>query len=159
MEEWFFIVNKQNNYIASAFSSTSKTQQHLDHSEPNSAASTFYFNTTGTPTFYGKGGSIGIEEPSELTDKEIIKKINKVVDEKFWFLEQTTSRYYLSGFRLPDNVKNNNLENNFDEKNNHEIKLLPRSLSSIHSYLVVKLRPVKLERKRRLKENVGLKKT
>ncbi|RHZ60936.1 hypothetical protein Glove_350g16 [Diversispora epigaea] len=141
-----------------------------DQSEPSSATSTFYFNTTGTPTFCGKGGGIGIKKLGEFTDREITKKINKVVDEKFWFLEQTMSRHYLSGFRLrrydsdlrklkhksgyyedddeynaANNVKNNNLENNLEKKNNNEIK-------PSHSCPVIKLKPVNPEGKRKLKQ-------
>ncbi|CAG8527391.1 2954_t:CDS:2, partial [Diversispora eburnea] len=71
----------------------------MPYLEPNSATSIFYFNTIGTPTFYGNCGVIGIGKFNEHTDKEITKKINKIVDKKLWFLEQIMSRHYISGFR------------------------------------------------------------
>ncbi|CAG8527452.1 2957_t:CDS:2 [Diversispora eburnea] len=125
-------------------------QQHSHHLEPDSATSTFY-RKSATPITFENIDSMG-----ELTDKEITKKINKIVDEKLWFLEQTISRHYLSGFRLrrfdsdlrklkhkngfcdddvKRNIKNDNLKNNSEDENKHqhnyddEIKPSKRRLS------------------------------
>ncbi|CAG8527476.1 2958_t:CDS:2 [Diversispora eburnea] len=94
---------------------------------------------------------------NELTDKEITKKINKIVDEKLWFLEQTISRHYLSGFRLrrynSDLKKLKHKNGHYDEYNVNydEIQPSPRrySSSSHNSYPVVQLKQVDLGRKRK----------
>lgn len=58
-------------------------QQHQHHLEPDHNISDM---------IYGKGSD-------ELADKEVVKKIIKMVDEKLLLFEQTISRHYLSGFR------------------------------------------------------------
>ncbi|RHZ60983.1 hypothetical protein Glove_350g77 [Diversispora epigaea] len=156
------------------------------YSEPIYANSTLFFTTTETSTIFPKnatsatlknisdengdidgeigrsGINSGIGRLSELTDKEITKKLNKIVDEKLWFLEQTMSRHYLSGFRLrrydsdlkklkhkssyyfDDGVKinlKNNLEYNLEEENRNQLdrdeiksSSLRSSSSLSHSY-------------------------
>ncbi|CAG8550871.1 8704_t:CDS:2 [Diversispora eburnea] len=167
-----------------SFITSSQQQQNDYYSVSKYTDSALFFTTNETPTIFSKNatserfGNIGDENDniddeircsrngigrlSEITDREITKKLNKIVDEKLWFLEQTISRHYLSGFRLrrydsdlkklkhkssyyfDNNVKNNlknNLENNLEEENNQldrdEIKSSPRrSSSSSHSYPV-----------------------
>ncbi|CAG8641382.1 3523_t:CDS:2 [Funneliformis caledonium] len=64
---------------------------------PTSAASTFYFGIKGESNYIN---SPPINSPISNYDKELLKKIDSLINDKLWLIEQTLSRHYLSGFRL-----------------------------------------------------------
>ncbi|RHZ60939.1 hypothetical protein Glove_350g18 [Diversispora epigaea] len=120
-----------------------RKQRHSHYSEPYSATSTFYRKSATPVTFENIDGGIDIGGLNELIGKKITMKINKIVDEKLWSLEQTISRHYLSGFRLrrynsnlrklkhesgfcdddnddEKNIKNDNLKNNLEDENKYQ---------------------------------------
>ncbi|CAI2188892.1 9342_t:CDS:2, partial [Funneliformis geosporum] len=64
---------------------------------PKSAASIFYFGRKGESNYIN---SPPINSPFSNSDKELLKKIDSLINNKLWLIEQTLSRHYLSGFRL-----------------------------------------------------------
>ncbi|CAG8564228.1 15084_t:CDS:2 [Funneliformis caledonium] len=59
--------------------------------------SLYYFSATGTPAQHGF--SLPPFHPVSRS-KSLNKKIDARINQKLWFVEQTLSRHYLSGFRL-----------------------------------------------------------
>ncbi|RHZ60999.1 hypothetical protein Glove_350g20 [Diversispora epigaea] len=176
--------NKDND-LENQDNQTPYNQQPHYYSERSSATSPFYFSTTGSPTDYpksattptfgniddrsniGVGGGSGMIHGgggrglNELTDKEITKKINKIVDEKLWFLEQTISRHYLSGFRLrrynsdlrklKQKSGHGDDDDEYNVNDDEEVKPSSRRFSSPshNSYPVVQLKEIDLKKKRK----------
>ncbi|CAG8645103.1 8071_t:CDS:2, partial [Acaulospora morrowiae] len=59
----------------------------------------YYFTNSDVPNL-SQIPRVSSGEGRTINEKDIIEKINDMVDEKLWFLEQTLNNHYLSEFRL-----------------------------------------------------------
>jgi len=82
---------------------TSKTLSSSNLESDDRPSSIFYFTNSGTPTnprFTTNSLSPNSVITSPYSTKDLNKRIDAKINQKLWFVEQTLSRHYLSGFKL-----------------------------------------------------------